>query len=221
MGYKYRNPQNRLRAAALLRHLKGQLIDVTGVRIESFSNNAASAEAYWQLSKACGVHVYQERDGWHADLEFKDLPEGIPDMIGTPAPVPTRAEAIESVVGMMSICAQRDAVPPPDPSTGLRWFRFDEHEVPIHPKLLVDYVRQAKTLMTEPADIIADLEDIRMEITGGGPVTTKTWEATTFESRYAAIKICHVAMANGFQEFTLAFRAVEYEREGLMAPMMH
>lgn len=221
MGYKYRNPQNRLRAAALLRHLKGQLIDVTGVRIESFSNNAASAEAYWQLSKACGVHVYQERDGWHADLEFKDLPEGIPDMIGTPAPVPTRAEAIESVVGMMSICAQRDAVPPPDPSTGLRWFRFDEHEVPIHPKLLADYVRQAKTLMTEPADIIADLEDIRMEITGGGPVTTKTWEATTFESRYDAIKICHVAMANGFQEFTLAFRAVEYEREGPMAPMMH
>lgn len=52
MGYKYRNPQNRMRAAALLRHLKGQLIDVTGVRIESFSNNAASAEAYWQLISA-------------------------------------------------------------------------------------------------------------------------------------------------------------------------
>ncbi|KQO70808.1 hypothetical protein ASF22_16195 [Methylobacterium sp. Leaf87] len=115
MAYKYRNPQNRMRAAALLRHLKGQLIDVTGVQIETFTNTAASAEAYWQLSKACGVHVYQEHDGWHADLEFKDLPKGIPVLIGMPVPVATRAEAIESVVGMMSICAQRDAVPPPDP----------------------------------------------------------------------------------------------------------
>lgn len=220
MAYKYRNPQNRMRAAALLRHLKGQLVDVTGVKIEVFSNVAASAESYWQLSKACGVHVYQEHDGWHADLEFKDLPKGIPDVIGTPAPVPTRAEAIESVVGMMSICAQRDAVPPPDPSTGLRWFRFDQHEVSIHPKLLADYAHQAKTLMIDPADIIANLEDVRIEITGGGPVTQRNWEAATFDGRYAAIKLCHVAMANGIQRIELASRVAELETEGASSPRM-
>jgi hypothetical protein len=210
-----------MRAAALLRHLKGQLIDVTGVQIETFTNTAASAEAYWQLSKACGVHVYQEHDGWHADLEFKDLPKGIPVLIGMPVPVATRAEAIESVVGMMSICAQRDAVPPPDPETGLRWFRFDQHEVPIHPKLLADYTLQAQTLLTDPADIYADLEDIRMEITGGGPVTSRNWEAAAFESRYAALKICHVAMANGMRQFSLDQNAAPRPDVDQAAPSMH
>lgn len=90
----HRNPQNRARAAALLRHLKGQLVDVTGVAVDAQSNVFAAAEAYWQLSKASGVNLDQEGGGWHADLEFKGRPAGIPAVVGTPAPVPTRAQAI-------------------------------------------------------------------------------------------------------------------------------
>lgn len=40
MGYKHSNPQNRMRAATLLRQLKGHLVDVTGVQVEMFSNTA-------------------------------------------------------------------------------------------------------------------------------------------------------------------------------------
>jgi len=134
---------------------------------------AATAEAYWQLSKACGVHVYQEGDGWHADLEFKGLPNGVADLIGTPTPAATWAEAIESVVSMMSICKQRDAVPPPDPRIGMRWFKFDQHEVPIHFGLLADYEAQTRTMNTDPADITADLDDIRFKIAGDAPLTTQ------------------------------------------------
>lgn len=221
MSYKYRNPQNRMRAAALLRQLKKQLIDVTGVEVEALSHTAATAEAYWQLSKACGVHVYQEGDGWHADLEFKGLPNGVADLIGTPAPVATRAEAIESVVSMMSICKQRDAVPPPDPRSGMRWFKFDRHEVPIHLGLLADYEAQARTLNTDPADITADLDDIRFEIAGDGPLTTQAWQAASFQSRYDAIRICHIAMANGIRQTTFASRVVEDVAEAACAPGMH
>ena len=42
MGYKHSNPQNRAKAASLLRQLKGQLVDVTGVRVEALSNVYAS-----------------------------------------------------------------------------------------------------------------------------------------------------------------------------------
>ena len=58
MGYKHHNPQNRAKAASLLRQLKGQLVDMTGVQVEARSNVFAAAEAYWQLSKAAGVHLY-------------------------------------------------------------------------------------------------------------------------------------------------------------------
>jgi len=202
MKYNHRNPQNRTRAAALLRQLKGQLVDVTGATVTAVSNTAASSEAHWQLSKASGVHVYQQDGGWHADLVFKDLPVGVPSVIGTPEPVATRAEAIESVVRMMSICAQRDGVPLPAPAGEMRWFRFDEHEVPIHAGLLADYVEQAKGLNTNPDDLIEDLEAIRLEITGGSPVTAMEWDAADFDTRYHAIKLCHIAMANGIMELT-------------------
>ncbi|TXN34199.1 hypothetical protein FV232_23110 [Methylobacterium sp. WL30] len=202
MGYRHRNPQNRMKAASLLRLLKGRLIDVSGVKVEVSSNATASAEAYWQLSKASGVHVYQEGDGWHADLEFKGLPDGVPAMIGTPAPVSTRAEAIESVVGTMSVCAQRDAVQAPDTATVMRWFRFDDHEVPVHPKMLSDYIERAKALGTDPADVLSDLDDIRIEITGGGPVTREAWDAASFQSRYDACKFCCIAMAVGISQVT-------------------
>lgn len=221
MAYRHGNPQNRMRAAALLRQLKGQLVDVTGATVEAVSNTVAWSEAYWQLSKASGVHVYHHDGGWHADLTFKDLPQGIPTVIGTPAPLPTRAEAIESVVGLMSICAQRDNVPPPAPEATMCWFRFDEHEVPIHPKLLADYVEQAKTLKTDPADIIADLEEIRTEIAGDGPVTSRAWDAADFDTRYDAVKLCHIAMALGVRQLTFDPSAVTDCEFRQPAPGMH
>lgn len=219
MGYKHSNPQNRMRAAALLRHLKGQLVDVTGVEVELFSNTAASAEAYWQLSKARGVHLYQEGGGWHADLEFKDLPPGVGTIIGTPAPVATRAEAIESVVGMMSICAQRDSVPPPDPATGLRWFRFDEHEIPVDAGMLADYMERAKSFGVTRDDAVAQLMLMRSEIAGAGPVTRDDWAAAPFETRYQACKVCCMAMALGIRQ-TVHGPGLEPEA-GMAAPGMH
>lgn len=57
MSYNHRNPQNQTKAAAMLRELKGRLVDVGGITVEAVTNTAATSEAYWQLSKASGVHV--------------------------------------------------------------------------------------------------------------------------------------------------------------------
>lgn len=197
MAYNHRNPQNRARAVALLTHLKGQLVDVTGVTVEARSNVFAAAEAYWQLSKASGVHLYQEGGGWHADLEFRGLPAGIPTVVGTPTPVPTRAQAIESVVEMMSICAQRDNVRPPDPGTGLRWFRFDEHEVPVDPGMLESYAARVAVVAFGASDVLKELDILRTEIAGAGPVTSDAWAAAGDQTRYDACRMCCAAMAFG------------------------
>lgn len=197
MSYKYRNPQNRMRAASLLRQLKDQLIDVTGVGIEAFSNVYASSEAYWQLSKATGVHVYRYGGGWHGDLEFGGLPPGIPTIVGTPEPVATRTEAVESVVGMMSICAQRDDVTPPDPATGMRWFRFDELEVPVDPGMLRESSARVPVTDITRDEVLRALDDLRTEISDDGPVTRSAFDAASARSRHDACRMCCVAMAFG------------------------
>ena len=66
MSYRHTDPLNLARAAKLLQHLRGQLVDVTGTEMEIF-RTSASAQEHWQLSKAAGVHVYREGDSWHAD----------------------------------------------------------------------------------------------------------------------------------------------------------
>ena len=221
MGYDYSHPENRRRAASLLHQLKGRLHDVAGVRVEALSNAYASAEAYWQLSKASGVHVYRSGDGWHADLEFQDLPRGIPDIIGTPAPAPTRAEALESVVGMMSMCAQRDAVPPPDPATGLRWFRFDEHEIPVDAAMLADYVGRAASFGVTQEDAFEELAYLRLEIAGSGPVTPEAWRIASFESRYEACKACCMAMALGIRQTRFDPGMLSVSPPEVAAPAIH
>ena len=200
MGYKHHNPQNRAKAASLLRQLKGRLVDVTGVQVEARSNIFAAAEAYWQLSKASGVHLYKVGDGWHADLEFAGLPPGVPTIVGTPEPVVSRTEAIESVVDMMSICAQRDGITPPDPRTGLRWFRFDDHDVPVDPGMLEHFASRVSVVAFDATHIRRELDLLRADISGDAPVTTETWAAADFQLRYDACRMCCAAMAFGIMQ---------------------
>ncbi|TGE02645.1 hypothetical protein [Methylobacterium nonmethylotrophicum] len=221
MGYKHYIPQNRAKAAALLRQLKGQLVDVTGVQVEARSNVFAAAEAYWQLSKASGVHLYQVGAGWHADLEFKGLPPGVPTIVGTPEPVATRAEAIESVVGMMSICAQRDNVPPPDPATGLRWFRFDDHEVPVDPRMLEHFASRVPVVKFDASHVRRELDLLRADISGDAPVTADAWAAADFQLRYDACRMCCAAMAFGIMQVSYDPSASLELADGPAAPGMH
>lgn len=220
MGYKHHNPQNRAKAASLLGQLKGQIVDVTGVQVEARSNVFAAAEAYWQLSKASGVHLYKVGDEWHADLEFKGLPLGVPTIVGTPEPVATRAEAVESVVEMMSICAQRDNVPPPDPATGLRWFRFDDHQVPVDPQMLEHFASRIPAVAFDAMHIRKELDLLRTDISGDAPVTAEAWAAAEFQLRYDACRMCCAAMAFGIMQVSYD-PSTDLDLVSAPAPGMH
>ncbi|MEE8627803.1 MULTISPECIES: hypothetical protein [Methylobacterium] len=220
MGYNHNNPQNRAKATSMLRQLKVQLVDVTGAQVEARSNLFAASEAYWQLSKAAGVHLYQEGGGWHADLEFKGLPPGVPRIVGTPEPVPTRAEAVESVVEMMSMCAQRDGITPPDPKTGLRWFRFDDHEVPVDPEMLEHFASRVSVVAFDAAHIRKELDLLRADIAGDAPVTAEAWAAADFQLRYDACRMCCAAMAFGIMQVSYDPQA-DLEPVSASAPGMH
>lgn len=74
MSYDHSRHENRLRASALFHELKGQLPESAASTIDVKTMTAASSLQWWRLSKVVGVHVFQEDDGWHADVVFNDLP---------------------------------------------------------------------------------------------------------------------------------------------------
>lgn len=98
MAYDHSKYENRLRASAVLKDLKGKLIDVGAPTIEVRTMTAESSMAWWRLSKVAGVHVYPEGGGWQADVAFKDLPPGVPRIIGSPEIYPTRQAALTGAV---------------------------------------------------------------------------------------------------------------------------
>lgn len=53
-----------------------------------------------------GLHIYPgEHGGWYADITMKDLPPGVPRVIGTPVAMPcaTREEAVEQGMAMIEM----------------------------------------------------------------------------------------------------------------------
>ena len=184
-----------------MNELKGRIFDVSDVRVEG-AGHAAASERHWRLSNASGVHVYQADGGWRADLMFAGLPEGVPDVLGTP-PMATRAKALEGIVATMSVCAQRDRLPRPEAVDGLLWFRFDEHMVPVDPGMLEHFVSRVPVVAFDADHIRKELDLLRADISGDAPVTAASWAAAEFQLRYDACRMCCAAMAFGIME--LAF----------------
>jgi hypothetical protein len=98
------------------------ILDIDGgvPTIEIKTMTAESSMAWWRISKVAGVHVYREREGWHPDVVFKDLPRGVPTILGSPELYPTRQEALRGAIDHLSILAVNDKMPLPDTEDG-RW----------------------------------------------------------------------------------------------------
>lgn len=122
-SYSHTNPANRMKARALLRKLlpeasrRADEMPSTGGMAESSAIFDRMAEHISEDGIA-GVHVYPApKGGWHADVAFDGLPEGIPPVAGTPKSMPcaSRDEALEAALGilslMLSVIRTRKAAP--------------------------------------------------------------------------------------------------------------
>lgn len=202
MAYVHGSRPNRRQAAALLGHLKGKLIDA-GEAVETpMTMQAATASPHWRLSNVAGVHVYEAGGGWNADLAFENLPIGIPAVIGNAVPCATRATSLESAVRLLSLCAEREKTFMASFDTAMRWFVFDEIEVPVDPSYLLGVAARLAGDGFTVEQACHRLAHLRHVISADAPVTVDKVAAASPKVRERLAVACEVAMALGRTQFS-------------------
>lgn len=204
MRYDHGSRENRQRAAFLFGKLKLQLVDAGGAVEEPATMQAATSSPHWRISNVAGVHVYKTTEGWNADLAFKDLPPGVPPVIGNAVPCSSRQEALQSAVGQLSMCAEREKLPIPGSDTRTRWFKFDGIEIGIDAdQLPAMAIRLARDDYT-PFMAAGRLALMRHVIADDEEMTAAMLQSSSPEVQARFRVACTVAMALGRTQFTLA-----------------
>jgi len=203
MTYDHSKYENRLRASAVLKGLKSKLIDVGVPAIEVRTMTAESSMAWWRLSKVAGVHVYHEAGGWQADVVFRNLPPGVPTIIGSPEIYATRQAALAGAIKTLSIMAATDKMPLPGAEDGYRWFKFDGIEIPIQADLIKDFPERLAAEGYTDLQVRARLARLRHELADDRSMTTKIFKALDQDDRNSIRIVCGIALALGVHQFSI------------------
>ncbi|GAN50232.1 hypothetical protein ABID82_000634 [Methylobacterium sp. PvP062] len=214
MAYVHGSRPNRRLAASLLEHLKGRLVDASEAVETTMTMQAATASPHWRLSNVAGVHVYEADGGWNADLVFENLPLGVPVVTGNAVPCATRRAALESAIRQLSVCAEREKHYLASFDTAMRWFVFDEVEVPVDPDYLPGVAARLADDGFTVEQACRQLARLRRIISGDGPVTADKVAAASAKDRESLAVACEVAMALGRTQFSFVDVAwADYEAE--------
>jgi len=203
MDYDHGSRPNRRRAATLLDAMKGRLVDASGAVERSMTMQATTASPHWRISNVAGVHVYDVAQGWNADVAFKDLPSGVPAVIGNAVPVKTRREALESAIMQLSLCAEREKVPLAGNDSPMLYFVIDDIEIPVDP----DELSETRAKLAHEGYTVEQAEGrlayLRHVISGDEPLNADNVAEADHETRTRLVIACHIAMALGRTQFSV------------------
>lgn len=204
MRYDHGTIQNQMQAASLLDALRGKLSDAAEKPELAAIMQSPKWSTHWRLCNVAGVHAYETPQGWRADLAFRDLPAGVPMLIGNSVPCGSREEAMDGAIFKLSICAETEKAWLANFDATMRWFAFDEIMMPVDPDYLpgraADLAREGYT----QADARGRLAYLRHVICGDEPLTNAAVDAADEETRERLVVVCEIAMSLGLTEFTLA-----------------
>ena len=204
MRYEHGKPENRRRAAFLLGDLRRKLGSPDDAIETVVTARAEASMPYWRLSNVAGVHVYRVAEGWHADLAFKNLPVGVPALVGSVAAMGTREEALACAVRQLTLCQGREEIPLPETVDTWPLFVFDEVEIPIEPSEIPGMVESLAREGHGVEQVVGRLAYLRHAIAGDEPLTLGTFQATDEDMRRKLMVACMVAMALGRTGFSPA-----------------
>jgi hypothetical protein len=154
---------------------------------------------YLHVNRLTGVHVYQgERGGWYFDLSFKDLPAGVPNIIGQPVafPLETREQAIDGAVSMIAVLINRKDEAPAPEEGAMALFPFDDVVLQL-PSEMIEAIKNAPIPPPEPGYARTRLDEIRDEVWGGGPLTAEIMDRLDREQRARVLAVVAMAICEG------------------------
>ena len=157
-----------------------------------------------------GAHLYEEDGGWRCDLTLEGIPEGRPDCVGAPDPLPDRHAA--STFALAILCDV--VIAHPEPGTEPRLPRATQFPPPPSappetPTFVYDGVdhplpgRVARELREAGIDRISEgyvrrrLDEVRRDLAGGGPMTLDVVSRLGNDARRAFLTVCTMASLKG------------------------
>lgn len=210
MSYDYKNPVNAGQAYLLLAELQDHvprgLAHIQGHADTFELQSEKSTAPWWRISKASGVHVFKEDEGWKSVVSFKDMPIGMADLVRAGRGFASRDEAIGAAIVVLAGCTRRELTPLPDETDNdLRYFIFDDVEFGVPLWRVKHFSGEILRVgrMSED-DILGELAYLRHVLTGGEPVTRAVFERVRSEQALAALvlRISAIALAAGHYSFS-------------------
>jgi hypothetical protein len=205
MSYDYKNPTNRKVAAQLLKQLWPLAEEEARKQPGLMSPGSATGRAslgQFTAAKCTGIHIYQGRlGGWFADLEFRDLPVGVGNVIGTPAqtPLASREQAIGTAVSILASCLNLPKPEGPEDAIDAV-FAFDDIEMAVPAEMLRMLRARIGELPTaDEARIV--LEKARSDYAGGGPLTGEIAQGLSDDALKMIRFACAIALLAGLPRY--------------------
>lgn len=201
-----------MRARALLRKLlpdaRKLLKEEGNYEITPESNVGENSIPHYKIDHCVGIHIYEgSKGGWFADLQFENLPPGIPPVFGTPVALPhrTRAEAMDTAVKILALVLANDR---PTPSAEETEIVFPFDGVVVHlPAQSFGKLQDKMPVLPTREQALERLNAFRDEVCGGALLTHEAAQALPESLQARLLSVCAMAMLAGivrFPEFTEA-----------------
>lgn len=200
--YKHKALDNRRKARALLSKLmpeaERRAPEMNMVEASS-SSLGANTFKHIHIDRVTGVHVYQgERGGWYFDLTFKDLPPGVPNVLGQPVayPLETREEAINGAVSMLAMLISTRDKTLPGHEDAEAVFPFDDVVITL-PSVLIRALESAPVPVPDFGYVCDRLDETRRQFAGDGTMTEDVMGRLTDDQRMQVFTVVAMAICRG------------------------
>lgn len=200
--------ESRLEAARLLGRLKARArAMVMGGATVELSAIGAAMRPYWTERNLSGVYVHETAEGWYAEIEFRNVPEGLTPIMGTPThrPCASKAEALEQAQGWLAMVIAAEAGDleghgTPLPGEGERAFQLDGLMIRLNARVINVAIRAATIARVSPGCAEARLHLLLATDFPAG-ITEAGWSALHLNRRRLYLGWIGLLLAHGQTRF--------------------
>lgn len=197
--YRYQNPENRIAARRNLRRLlpiaEAKASEGKGT-YEAASAHGDAMRQWVRIENAYGVHIYKTPlDGWIADIELKNVPDGFPKVIGTPVSMPleNRKDCERDAVGMLAMMIHNSSEKEPEAPTE-NVFIFHDLTIKLPHETIVK-LSQARKFMTDVMPQNYVMQRLAEVSEKHGELSEEIMRNMSNKDRDEIVVVCALAMA--------------------------
>lgn len=168
-----------------------------GLKVITGTAPASGLAAHLTMANFHSLIVHEgEQGGWVVDLMLKDMPPGVPSVLGTPVATPhkTRDEAVEMAPKLLAYMTKLAMSPKEKPVAPV--FEYFDVNVTMVPTILEAMVAAGMTQQVESSYCVGRLNEVSKKYFPEG-ATVEKMDALNHDQRKEVLVVLHMASAMG------------------------